>query len=197
MTQPPDLAALVGSRICHDLVSPLGAISNAVELLAMDGATQSPEMTLIAESVAAANARIRFFRLAFGGAGGDARIARTEVQQILAAATRGERVTVDWHSAPDLARREVKLAFLLLQCLMTALPWGGAISVTQSGQDWTIAARSPRMKLDPGLWDNLAKAPTGPVSAAQVQFALAAQVLVEQSRALHQKHDAAGMTLTF
>ena len=66
MTDQTDLAALLGSRICHDLISPIGAIGNGVELLMMEGGTPSPELVLIAESVAAANARIRFFRLAFG-----------------------------------------------------------------------------------------------------------------------------------
>ena len=64
-----DLVALVGSRLCHDLISPLGAIGNGVELLTMTATTLSPELQLITESVAAANARIKFFRLAFGRAG--------------------------------------------------------------------------------------------------------------------------------
>ena len=60
MTDQTDLSALLGSRICHDLISPIGAIGNGVELLMMEGGTPSPELVLIAESVAAANARIRF-----------------------------------------------------------------------------------------------------------------------------------------
>lgn len=63
-----DLSALIGSRICHDLISPLGAIGNGLELLQMSGASESPEMTLIADSVTSANARIRFFRIAYGDA---------------------------------------------------------------------------------------------------------------------------------
>jgi histidine phosphotransferase ChpT len=196
MTNQPDLAALIGSRICHDLVSPLGAIGNAVELLAMDGKTAGPELALISESIASANARIRFFRLAFGGTSSDARIARTEVQQILAALTKGERLTIDWQSPPDLARREVCLAFLLLQCLMTALPWGGAIIVTQSGPDWTITATAPRMKLDPDLWTALGIA-VPPVAAAQVQFALVTGALQSQHRTLTSERSDTGLCLRF
>ena len=44
MPDKPDLAALVGSRICHDLISPIGAIGNGVELLMMEGAAKGPEM---------------------------------------------------------------------------------------------------------------------------------------------------------
>ena len=63
---PLDLSALIGSRICHDLINPLGAIANGVELIALTVAEQTPEMLLFAESVEAANARIEFFRLAYG-----------------------------------------------------------------------------------------------------------------------------------
>ena len=46
MHAKPDIAALLGSRICHDLISPIGAISNGVELLMLDGVAKGPEMTL-------------------------------------------------------------------------------------------------------------------------------------------------------
>ena len=84
MPDTPDLAALLGSRICHDLISPIGAIGNGVELLMMAGAEHGPEIALIAESVGYANARIRFFRVAFGTATADQRMARAEIASILA-----------------------------------------------------------------------------------------------------------------
>jgi histidine phosphotransferase ChpT len=95
MTERPDLSALIGSRICHDLISPIGAIGNGVELMLMDGGAKSPELALISESVANANARIRFFRIAFGAAGGDTRIARTEVHTVLTEITKGSRLQID------------------------------------------------------------------------------------------------------
>ena len=64
MHQKPDLAALVGSRICHDLISPIGAIGNGLELFLMDTAG-GPELALITESISHAKARIRFFRVAY------------------------------------------------------------------------------------------------------------------------------------
>ena len=118
MPDKPDLVALLGSRICHDLISPIGAISNGVELLMMDGSTMGPEIALISESVANANARIRFFRVAYGISGADQRIGKAEVVSILSDLTRGGRLTIDWRGPADLPRREVKLAFLLIQ-----LPW--------------------------------------------------------------------------
>jgi histidine phosphotransferase ChpT len=116
MPERPDLTALIGSRICHDLISPIGAIGNGVELLMMEGTAGGPEIALIAESVANANARIRYFRVAFGSAGRDQRIGRGEIVSIIEDTTRGGRLVIDWQGPPDMARREVKLAFLAIQC---------------------------------------------------------------------------------
>ena len=84
-----ELNALIGSRICHDLISPLGAIGNGIELLTMSGMSAAPEITLISESVDNANARIRFFRIAFGAASADAVTSHSEVTGILADVYRG------------------------------------------------------------------------------------------------------------
>ena len=67
-SDPSDMTALISSRICHDLSSPVGAINNGVELLGGFDASASPEMELIAQSVLSANAKIRYFRIAFGKA---------------------------------------------------------------------------------------------------------------------------------
>ncbi len=180
-----DLIALIGSRICHDLISPIGAIGNGVELLMMETGSQGPEIALIAESVAHANARIRFFRVAFGATGGDQRIARNEVNDILAGVTRGGRLQIGWTSGSDAARTEVKLAFLLLQCVESALPYGGRVRVVAEGRAWLIEAEATKLKIDHGLWEVLsnpaAKAQIGP---AQVHFALVPEELAHQGRSL-------------
>jgi histidine phosphotransferase ChpT len=185
MTDRPDLSALIGSRICHDLISPIGAIGNGVELMLMDGGAKSPELALISESVANANARIRFFRVAFGAAGGDARIARSEVQAILTEVTKGSRLRVEWQSDGEFARREAKLAFLCMQCLETAMPWGGQVSLVQTGPDWTVTGRAPRLKVDPALWASLTE-PTSDfaITPALVHFAILPDEVGTQSRHL-------------
>ena len=68
MGQETTFATLIGSRICHDLISPIGAINNGIELIEMGSTASTPEMTLISESVVNASARIRYFRIAFGAA---------------------------------------------------------------------------------------------------------------------------------
>lgn len=198
MQDGPDLAALIGSRICHDLISPIGAIGNGVELLMMDRASASPELALIAESVASANARIRFFRVAFGAAGGDQRIARGEVAAILADMTRGGRLEVEWSSPPELSRREVKLVFLLLQCLESALAWGGRVRVEATDSGWSMTAAAGRLRIEPPLWETLgeARAPSQ-IGAAQVHFALVPGELQAQGRRLVVELDATTIRLAF
>lgn len=197
MTDHPDLAALVGSRICHDLISPLGAIGNGVELLSMT-ASASPELALIAESVAAANARIRFYRVAFGAASEGQRIGRPEVLSILADLTRGGRVEIDWQASQDQLRAEVKLAFLLIQCLESALPFGGRIAIGAEDGAWWLTGEAPRLKLDPELWGRL----TGPAAAppagpAQVHFALAPAEAARLGRAIRCEITAEAIRLGF
>lgn len=174
MTEKPDLAALIGSRICHDLISPIGAIGNGVELMLMESASKGPELSLISESVANANARIRYFRVAFGAAGNDARIGRPEVLSILSEITKGGRLQVSWTGPGDLARREVKLAFLLIQCLETAMPWGGQVAVVVDGPRWTVAGAGTRLRVNPPLWETL----SNPKAAAEITPALVHFALV-------------------
>ena len=179
MPDKPDLTALLGSRICHDLISPIGAISNGLELLIMDGSQGGPEMVLISESVANANARIRFFRVAFGLAQTDQRIARSEVQSILTDVTRGGRLQVEWTSDTDLARAEVKLAFLLIQCLEHAMAYGGRVVINSQDGRWQISGQAEKLRIDTALWEVLANPNANPpITPALVQFPLAAEELL-------------------
>lgn len=185
MSDKPDLAALLGSRICHDLISPIGAIGNGVELMMMDGAGKGPEMALIAESVANANARIRFFRVAFGTSTADQRIGRPEVLSILTDLGRGGRVQIDWQGPNDLPRREVKLAFLLIQCLETALAFGGRITVARTESKWVLTGQAPKLRINPDLWEALSNpAAHADIGAAQVHFALIPEEMARQARHL-------------
>jgi histidine phosphotransferase ChpT len=198
MHDKPDLAALIASRICHDLISPIGAIGNGVELLAMEQGAARPEMALISESVANANARIRFFRICFGQTSGDQRIARSEVASILGDIGRGGRVGYTWTSPADMSRREVRLVFLLVQCLETALAYGGKVRITRDEAGWSILAEAPRLKVDPGLWEVLTE-PRAPaeIGASQVHFALVPEELARQGRRLVTEIGETTIKLTF
>lgn len=195
--ESPDLIALVGSRICHDLISPLGAIGNGLELLMMSGGAPGPELSLISESVTNANARIRFFRISFGAAAPGQVVPRAEVRSVLDDMTRGGRLKIDWDVAGDTGRAEVKLAFLALQCLESALPFGGRIRATTDGGLWQIAAEAPRLKVDPAPWALLRGAAEGEVTAAHVQFALLPAELARQGRRLGVQIDETAIVLRY
>ena len=170
----PDLTALIGSRICHDLISPLGAIGNGVELMGMAGKADGPEMDLIAESIENANARIRFFRVAFGAAHPGQVIATSEVTGTLRDLTKGGRFMVDWQITGALQRPQVKLAFLVLQCFESAMPRGGHVSVRLVGEEWALTGEADALAIKPDLWSMLSAPVANPqLDAAEVHFALA------------------------
>ncbi|MEY4697078.1 MAG: hypothetical protein RIT14_1506 [Pseudomonadota bacterium] len=195
----PDLIALLGSRICHDLISPIGAISNGVELLTLDGVGKGSELSLVCDSVTAANARIRFFRIAFGIARTGQAIGRPEILGILHDSYRSGRITLDWSSPADLQRREVKTVFLLLLCAEQALPLGGRIQVTRDDDRWSLTLISARLRHDPALWAMLQDDPALPpdLGAAEVQFALAGQALRAMQRPARIAVTEEALTLSF
>ncbi|MDB5658001.1 MAG: hypothetical protein JWS10_616 [Cypionkella sp.] len=185
MPDKPDLAALVGSRICHDLISPIGAIGNGVELMLMEGAAKGPEMALITESVGHANARIRFFRVAFGVYSAEQRIGRSEVVSVISDITHGGRVQIVWDSPADLSRRDVKLVFLLILCLESALPYGGRVEIERNDVRWLLRASAAKVKIEPTLWERLINpAAMGEVGPAHVQFLLVPDEIARQHRRL-------------
>ncbi|MHC0052804.1 histidine phosphotransferase family protein [Actibacterium sp. D379-3] len=181
----PDLTALLGSRICHDLISPLGAIGNGLELLRMTGTGDGPEAALMADSVQSANARIRFFRIAFGAAAGDQRIGRTDLAGVLDDYYREGRIALTHRFDPDLARADAKLALLVLLCLESALPRGGDIALSGGAGRWQLRADAERLKVEDRLWSALTQPqPPGDVTPAEVQFALLPHAAAEAGRAL-------------
>lgn len=193
-----DLNALISSRICHDLISPLGAIGNGVELLTMSGQGNSPEIALIAESVENANARIRFFRVAFGAAPKDAEISQNEVQSILRDSFRNNRIEVHWRVEDAVTRADVKLAFLVLQCLENTLPWGGQIKITRSGSNWKLDAKGEKVKADANLWRMINNpAAITEVAASDVHFALVGEAAQNARRSVAVYLDDAQVTVTF
>lgn len=197
MTEP-DLNALIGSRICHDLISPLGAIGNGVELLNMSGLSIGPEMALISESVENANARIRFFRVAFGAAGTEAMTGRTEAASILDGLYRTGRLRVRWAVTGNQPRRLVKLAFLALQAMESALVWGGEVVIEAEDGAWRLTGEGERVKIDEGLWAlATGQAKAAELAAADVHFALLPLAAASEGRNVTLDHDGTRITVSF
>lgn len=167
-----NLATLIGSRICHDLISPIGAISNGLELLDMTGGVEGPEMGLIADSVGNAGARIQFFRIAFGSAGNQA-LGCAEIRTILQNMAQDARVKPVWTVETDRPRSEVRLALLAYLCCETAMPIGGQVEIAYSEGQWAVSGRARTLSLDPSLWEALSNPHSDhDITPAQVQFAL-------------------------
>lgn len=191
-----DLTALLGSRLCHDLISPIGAIGNGVELLSMSQGSPGPELELIAQSVAAANARVKFFRVAFGQASAEQRLGRAETAKLLAELSAQGRLEFEWDLAEDQPRAQVKLAFLAMLCLETALPFGGTITARATGNLWEIAARSEKARGDAELFAALGGA-TFEMTPARIQFALLPREAARQGRSLAWELDDLGGVIRF
>ena len=185
-----ELAALIASRICHDLVSPMGAIGNGLELLQLSKGVSGPEIDLIEQSITQANTRLRLYRLAFGAVGDGQMIAHGEIASLLEALSAQGRHAYQWIGAASFNRRYSKLVFLLVLCLETALPWGGMITIEDAAGRLQLEARSERMKLDEPLWQMLvARMPTTGLNAAKVHFGLLAQEMQAQGMILSMQRE--------
>ncbi|MGJ8629370.1 MAG: histidine phosphotransferase family protein [Sulfitobacter sp.] len=196
--QDNNLATLIGSRICHDLISPIGAINNGLELLSMaDNPPAGAEMDLIGTSVGNASARIRFFRIAFGAAGQQL-VGRAEITSILRDLFHGSRLSLDWAPMDPQPRASVRLAFLAIQCLETAMPYGGRTEVTEDQGKWTLSGTADKLNVDPALWGLLTKPRAEPsVQPAHVQFALLPSIAEDEGRHVKFASDDTTITLQF
>ncbi len=198
MTSPrPDLAALIGSRICHDLISPIGAISNGVELIEMTQPDMGPEFELISESVANANARVKLFRIAFGAADPGIEIASADIVTMLRDYTQPTRLQIRWNVDGKVQRPEAKLALLVLLCFENAMPWGGSIDVDLVNGRWSIIGKAERMKVNGPLWEVLAQSNGYEVAPAEVQFLIVPDVLRQAGRQMSTVFDEGGITARF
>jgi len=196
-TSNVNLAALVGSRICHDLISPIGAINNGLELLEMTGGGDGPEMQLISQSVGSAAARIRFFRIAYGAACHQS-MGRAEIVGVLSDLMDGGRLDVAWGPMDPQPRDAVRMAFLAIQCLETAMPYGGRIEVACDRKRWTIHGRGEKMNMVAALWETLETALAPPdIQPAHVQFALLPTIVADAGRKLSVMHRDLEMSITF
>ena len=184
MGKDTNFADLIGSRICHDLISPIGAINNGIELLEMSKPATTPEMSLISESVANASARIRFFRIAFGAAG-EQMVGRPEIMSILKDVYAGGRLSVAWGPLDGQMRGTLRLAFLALLCLETAMPYGGRIEVAQDGDRLILNGHADKFIVDESLWSRLSgRVHLEELRPAHVQFGLLPAVATDEDRLL-------------
>lgn len=165
-----DLASLLCSRLCHDLMSPVGALNNGIELLADETDPEMREkcLELLADSARASANKLKFFRLAFGAAGGfGEEIDTFEAQTALEGVFGPEkRIELGWMVSGDkLPKGAAKLLLNLALLAGDALVRGGRLDVgaekRDGGIELVIRAEGPRILLDPALRETLATGSSG------------------------------------
>ena len=135
MNEPSvDLAAMLCSRLCHDLLSPVGAMSNGLELLATETDPQMKEncIELLEQSATISTNKLKFFRLAFGAAGGfGERVDTSEPRALIEALAKDRgKVEVRWAvEQANLAKPAVKVLLNLAQIALDALVRGGTLDI--------------------------------------------------------------------
>jgi histidine phosphotransferase ChpT len=178
-----DLAALLCSRLCHDLLSPVGAMNNGLELLADEHDPQMRQrcMDLLAESAKSAADKLKFFRLAFGAAGGfgtqvDPAEARAVVEPLVTASKKTELI---WSvPAALMPKRAVKILLNLVLIANDALVRGGTLHVgaelRDAEQEIVIHANGLRVIFDESVRNTL----EGKLPADQIDSRTAAAWMV-------------------
>ena len=140
-----DLAALLCSRVCHDLISPAGAIVNGLEVLeeSKDEETKTFALDLIKKSARVASARLQFCRIAFGAAGSaGAQIDLGDAGTVAKGFIEDDKVKLTWNLPRVLLpKNRVKLALNMLLIAIQAIPRGGMLVIDPIGEGETMGFR--------------------------------------------------------
>jgi len=199
MTEPTalgdlELAALVSSRICHDVINPVSAISNGLEMMSEepDDDMRAAAMDLIRKSATQASAKLQFARLAFGAAGSaGAEIDLRDAEKVARDFAQGSgKHEVVWAGpAVTLPKNKVKLLLNLVALGIVALPRGGTVNVAISGDApniaFTVTAKGTAARLNDQVKTLLTGGNGAEVDAHSIQPYYAGRVA-----------NAAGMTVT-
>jgi histidine phosphotransferase ChpT len=157
---PVDFASLLCSRLCHDLLSPVGALNNGLELLAdeTDPDMRARCLDLLNESARASANKLKFFRLAFGAAGGfgdavDAREAKAAIEGLFGG---DGRIEINWMvEEATLSKTAIKVLLNIVLIAGDALVRGGRLDigaeVVGNMTEIAVRAEGPRLVLDPEL----------------------------------------------
>jgi histidine phosphotransferase ChpT len=154
-----DLAALLCSRVCHDLISPVGAIVNGIEVLEeeKDESTKEFALDLIKRSAATASAKLQFCRIAFGAAGSaGAQIDLGDAEKIARGFLEDDKTKIDWNLPRALlAKNRVKLLLNMLVIAGQAIPRGGKVTVDPIGAGdnlgFKVSAAGTNAKIPPAV----------------------------------------------
>ncbi len=170
-----DLAALLSSRVCHDLISPVGAIVNGVEVLEddQDEETRTFALDLIKKSAGQASARLQFCRLAFGASGSaGAQLDTGDAETVARGLLEDDKTKIIWNLPRELKpKNEVKLLLNMLIVAGGTVPRGGTLTVdpVQGGPGFRITASGLNARVTAVVAELLSGNPTQPVDAHGIQ----------------------------
>jgi len=170
-----DLAALLCSRVCHDLISPVGAIVNGVEVLEedKDEETRTFALDLIKKSARNASARLQFCRLAFGAAGSaGAQLETGDAEKVARGLLEDDKIKITWNLPRELKpKNQVKLLLNMLLVAVGAVPRGGSLTVDPApdGPGYRITASGLHARVTAIVAELLGGNPTQPVDAHGIQ----------------------------
>src|SRR5579862_1076883 len=170
-----DLAALLCSRVCHDLISPVGAIVNGLEVLEEDKNEETKvfALELIKKSAHQASAKLQFCRLAFGAAGSaGAQIDLGDAEKVARGLLADDKTKITWNLPRELMpKNRVKLLLNMLLIAVGAIPRGGMITVdpVDGGKGFRIASSGLNARLSEATAELLVGSPDRPVDAHAIQ----------------------------
>lgn len=172
-----ELAALLCSRVCHDLISPVGAIVNGLEVLDDSKKDEDKEfaLDLIRKSAQSASARLKFCRLAFGAAGSaGAQIDLGDAEAMSRGFIEDDKTRIDWRLPRELLpKNRVKLLLNMMIIAQQTIPRGGTIVVEANGAGeamaFSVTTRGLNARIPQNIADLLAGAHPETVDAHKVQ----------------------------
>src|SRR5271168_4715611 len=168
-----DLAALLCSRVCHDLISPVGAIVNGLEVLDedKDEETKTFALDLIKKSARRASAKLQFCRLAFGAAGSaGAQIELGDAEKAARGLIEDGKTTIAWNLPRELVpKNRAKLLLNMLLVASGAIPRGGTLKVDPAGPGYRVTASGLNARVTPATAELLSGSPAHPVDAHAIQ----------------------------
>jgi histidine phosphotransferase ChpT len=161
-----ELAALLCSRVCHDLISPVGAIVNGLEVLDDNPKPEDRDfaLDLIRKSAKTASARLQFCRLAFGAAGSSgAQIDLGDAQAMAKGHIEDGKITLGWNLPRLLLpKNRVKLLLNMLVIAQQTIPRGGALTINPVGEGETMSFRVTAAGLNARVPQNIADVLSAP-----------------------------------
>ena len=158
---PTRASEILISKICHDLISPVGAVNNGIEYVADMGADGLADgLDLLAHSARQASVKLQLFRMCYGAGGSDAKVTGKTVYETFQNYIRDSKATLEWDLLNDMPDDDLPAGYLKIVLnamvyVFEALPKGGVVKVTYDGTNMHVTGTGDRIKLKEGAQDAL------------------------------------------